>query len=73
MITFTFSCPSAMGTGRRLRTVMAVTAGVTSRVWRQAEPTRPVAPVRIRCIVWEGRLDRYHDGDIMGSNEEFVL
>jgi hypothetical protein len=62
-----------MGTGRRLRIVTAVTAEVVSRAWRQAEPTRPVAPVRIRCIVGEGRLDGDHDGDITGSNVGFVL
>lgn len=41
-----------MGTGRRLRIDTVVMALFVSMLWKQAEPTRPVAPVRIRCIFY---------------------
>ena len=40
-----------MGTGHRLMIVTAVTASVVGSACRHAEPTRPVMPVRMRCIV----------------------
>lgn len=51
MITLTFGCPSAIGTGLLLRTETAVTDSKAIIWWRTAEPTRPVAPVRMRCIL----------------------
>ena len=56
-MTFTFSCPSAWATGLRERTETFETVGVTIICCNTAEPTRPVAPVRTRCIVCEGDLD----------------
>lgn len=50
MITLTFSWPSACGTGLRDRTETLVTVGVFIIWWRTPLPTRPVAPVRMRCI-----------------------
>lgn len=40
-----------MGTGLRERMETLVMAGVVSMECRTPEPTRPVAPVRMRCIV----------------------
>jgi hypothetical protein len=45
--------PSAIGTGLRERIEILEMEGVVSMEWRTPEPTRPVAPVRIRCIVVE--------------------
>lgn len=43
--------PWIIGTGRRLRIEILLISGFLVMAWRTAEPTRPVAPVSITCIV----------------------
>ena len=50
MIVVTFELLAASGTGRRERMVSFVTLGAERRWCRAAVPTRPVAPVRMRCM-----------------------
>lgn len=40
-----------IGTGRRLRIEILLISGFLVMAWRTAEPTRPVAPVSITCMV----------------------
>lgn len=42
---------SNMGTGRRLRMEILEMSGLARSATRAAEPTRPVAPVRMMCMV----------------------
>lgn len=42
---------SSMGTGRRLRMEILEISGLARSATRAAEPTRPVAPVRMMCMV----------------------
>jgi hypothetical protein len=54
MMTRALEWPSAMATGRRLRIEIRVMLSCASMLWRTEAPMRPVAPVRMRCIVAGG-------------------
>lgn len=53
MMVLHFGLLAARSTGRRDRIEMRLTEGCERRVERTAEPTRPVAPVRMMCwLIW---------------------